>query len=165
MTVTSSNKLHYEKLTEELIPSLHVIEDEAYPEPWTTGMFREEMRNKNSFFFLAYLNVTLIGYSGFWLLLDDAHITSVTVANHHRGNGYGRVQMEHLISNAQTQNALTITLEVRRSNLAAHTMYSSFGFSEIGIRKGYYAKSNEDAIVMQLNLNSSTDISEENSNV
>jgi [ribosomal protein S18]-alanine N-acetyltransferase len=164
MTVTSSNKLHYEMLTKALIPKLEIIEGEAYPEPWTTGMFREEMRNKHSYFYLAYLNDTLIGYSGFWLLLDDAHITSVTVSNEHRGNGFGREQMDHLIENARTQGAVTVTLEVRHSNTTAYTMYTSFGFTEIGIRKGYYTKSKEDAIVMQLQLAQTTSISEENEN-
>ncbi|MFP6614916.1 MAG: ribosomal protein S18-alanine N-acetyltransferase [Candidatus Hydrogenedentota bacterium] len=152
MTTTSTNKLRYEKLTEDLIPVLQLIEDEAYPEPWTTGMFRDETRNKNSFFYVAYIRDILIGYSGFWLLLDDAHITSVTVESDHRGCGYGREQLSHLIELARTHEALTITLEVRESNLTARTMYLDFGFKDIGFRKGYYAKSGEDAIVMQLSL-------------
>lgn len=161
MTITSTNKLRYEQLTEELIPVLQLIEDEAYPEPWTTGMFREETRNKNSFFYVAYIKDTLIGYSGFWLLVDDAHITSVTVASPYRGHGYGREQMAHLITQARSLDARTITLEVRESNLPARTMYAGFGFKDIGIRKGYYAKSREDAIVMQLPLSSAAEASED----
>lgn len=156
MTVTSTNKLRYEPLTDHLIPVLEVIEHEAYPEPWTTGMFREEIRNKNSFFYVAYLNNTLIGYSGFWLLVDDAHITTVTVEAEYRGQGYGHEQMAHLITQARTLKAHTLTLEVRESNITAHKMYTGFGFEKIGIRKGYYAKSKEDAIIMQLKLSSNS---------
>ncbi|MBN4046825.1 ribosomal protein S18-alanine N-acetyltransferase [bacterium AH-315-P07] len=152
MTITSTSKLRYGKLTEALIPQLQVIEEEAYPEPWTTGMFREEMTNRNSYFYVAYVNDTLIGYSGFWLLMDDVHITSVTVASPYRGNRFGHEQMEHLLHQASDLGAITATLEVRESNHAARAMYTQFGFKEIGLRKGYYAKSGEDAIVMQLGL-------------
>ena len=65
------------------------IEKEAYPEPWTAGMFREEIRSKRSFFYTAWLGDSLIGYSGFWLVLDEGHITSLTVRRDYRGYGYG----------------------------------------------------------------------------
>jgi len=162
MSVTSANRLRYEKLTEELIPVLQQIEDEAYPEPWTTGMFRDETRNKNSFFYIAYNRDTLIGYSGVWLLLDDAHITSVTVASEHRGHGYGREQLTHLIELAYAHDALTVTLEVRESNRLARAMYTRFGFTDIGIQRGYYAKSREDAIVMRLSLSPQNNSSDDN---
>lgn len=152
MTTTSASHLRYESLTEDVIPALQEIEHEAYPEPWTGGMFRDEVRNTNSHFFVAYLGDELIGYAGFWMLIDVAHVTSVTVAKPYRGRGYGRVQMQHLIDEAIAEEAATITLEVRESNAAARTMYEHFGFNAIGLRKGYYTKSGEDAIVMELVL-------------
>jgi ribosomal-protein-alanine N-acetyltransferase len=148
--MTVAPKLRYEPLTEELISVLEAIEHEAYPEPWTTGMFRDEIRNRNSHFFIAYAESTLIGYAGFWLLLDDAHITSVTVEANYRGHGYGRQQLENLIAKSLNLDAQTLTLEVRESNHSARSLYESFGFNPIGLRRGYYAKSKEDAIVMQL---------------
>ena len=88
--VFAHTRLHYSSAQEDLLPRLQVIEDEAYPEPWTTGMFREEMRNKNSYFYVAYDAETLVGYAGFWLLIDDAHVTTVTTRHDLRGQGYGR---------------------------------------------------------------------------
>ncbi|MFP6584055.1 MAG: ribosomal protein S18-alanine N-acetyltransferase [Candidatus Hydrogenedentota bacterium] len=152
MTTTSASHLHYEQLTDTLIPALQEIEHEAYPEPWTGGMFRDEIRNNNSHFFIAYLGDQLIGYSGFWLLIDVAHVTTVTVSQEHRGNGFGREQMHHLIKEATKFEARSLTLEVRESNATARTMYEHFGFKKIGLRRGYYAKSKEDAIVMEMLL-------------
>ena len=152
MTTTSASHLRYESLTDDLIPVLQEIEHEAYPEPWTGGMFRDEARNANSYFYVAYLGDELIGYAGFWLLVDVAHVTSVTVAKQYRGRGFGRVQMQHLIDEALAEEATTITLEVRESNISARRMYEGFGFKAIGVRKGYYTKSREDAIVMELSL-------------
>lgn len=157
MTITSSNRLRYEPLYEALIPVLMEIEEEAYPEPWTTGMFREEMRNRSSYFYVVYCDETLIGYCGFWLLIDDAHVTSVTVAEAYRGEGYGREQMNHLIAVARAKAAVTMTLEVRESNTPAREMYNDFGFEQIGVRKGYYGRSGEDAIVMRLPLDTQPD--------
>lgn len=157
MTTTSASHLRYETLTESLIPELQTIEHEAYPEPWTGGMFRDEMRNENSHFFVAYLGDELIGYSGFWLLVDVAHVTTVTVSQAHRGHGFGRQQMTHLIGAARSFSASTMTLEVRESNTPARTLYAEFGFKQIGIRRGYYSKSGEDAIVMELTLDGITE--------
>ncbi len=145
-------KLRFEEAKETLLPFLQVIEDEAYPEPWTTGMFREEIRNHHSFFYVAYNQEKLVGYAGFWLLLDDAHITTVTTQKELRGRGYGREQMLHLITKAHQLDARRMTLEVRPSNTAARSLYDRLGFHEIGIRKGYYAKSGEDALVLELQM-------------
>ncbi len=41
-----------------------------------------------------------------------------------------------------------LTLEVRRSNAGAITLYESFGFRSAGVRRRYYADNGEDAIVM-----------------
>ena len=152
MTTTSASHLRYESLSDSLIPILQEIEHEAYPEPWTGGMFRDEMRNQHSYFFVAYLADELIGYSGYWLLVDVAHVTTVTVSNEQRGNGLGREQMRHLIQSATEVGAKTMTLEVRESNATAINLYNGFGFKQIGRRRGYYSKSGEDALVMELSL-------------
>lgn len=144
--------LRFEEAQESLLPFLQVIEDEAYPEPWTTGMFREEIRNQHSYFYAAYLADQLVGYAGFWLLLDDAHITTVTTEKEFRGQGIGREQMDFLIAKARQLDARRMTLEVRPTNTPARKLYARLGFHEIGLRKGYYAKSGEDALVLELKL-------------
>ncbi|PCJ54681.1 MAG: ribosomal-protein-alanine N-acetyltransferase [Candidatus Hydrogenedentota bacterium] len=152
MSISFQARLTYEALREEHINLLMDIELEAYPEPWTRGMFRDEIRNTRSYFFLARRSKQLIGYAGFWLILDEAHITSVTVSQDHRGLGYGREQMYHLNQLAQDAGAKTITLEVRESNLPARKMYESMGFMPVGRRKGYYSRSGEDAIIMEADI-------------
>jgi len=152
MSISFQAHLTYESLREEHIPFLMGIELEAYPEPWTRGMFRDEIRNTRSYFFLARRDGQIIGYSGFWLILDEAHITSVTVAQAHRGLGYGREQMHHLTQLARDAGARTMTLEVRESNLSARRLYESLGFAPVGRRKGYYSKTGEDAIIMEAGI-------------
>lgn len=148
MSITPGTRLEYLDLTEDHIEEIMRIEKEAYPEPWTVGMFREEMRSSRSYFFVAFVEGQLVGYSGFWLVLDEAHITSMTVAVDHRGAGYGREQLMHLLAAGEDRGVRAFTLEVRESNLAARTLYESVGFRPVGLRKGYYSVTGEDAVVM-----------------
>lgn len=144
--------LEFERLHEDHVPQLMPIERDAYPEPWTERMFRDEIQNARSHFYVARLDGELAGYGGFWLVLDEAHITSVTITCDARSQGYGRLLFEHLLDSARTAGARTATLEVRESNTPARTLYASMGFRRVGIRKGYYPKTGEDAIVMSSDL-------------
>lgn len=152
MTISKQRTLEFVRLGEEHLPEVMVIEEEAYPEPWTLGMFREEIRGKRSYFCVAMADGEIMGYAGFWLVQNEIHITSVTVADCFRGRGYGREQALHLLSVAKEWGVVTATLEVRESNETARRLYDSLGFSTAGRRKGYYSKTNEDAIVMRLDL-------------
>jgi len=124
------------------------IEGEAYPEPWTYQMFRQELDNGQGYFCVMYFNEEIAGYGGFWLLLDEAHITRVTTVSRLRGMGLGRRLMRHLLETASERGAVVARLEVRESNAAALHLYESLGFLREGRRKAYYQNTNEDAIVM-----------------
>lgn len=146
------SQLEYEPLQEDHVALLMPIERDAYPEPWTERMFRDEIRNPSSHFFVARLDGTVTGYGGFWLVLDEAHITSVTIGLDSRALGYGRALFEHLLDVARQAGARVATLEVRETNTPAQNLYTSMGFRQVGVRKGYYPKSGEDAIVMSASL-------------
>ena len=149
MSITRGTRLEYLDLAEEHLDAILKIEREAYPEPWTIGMFREEMRSARSYFYVAFVDVELIGYSGFWLVLDEAHITSLTVAADLRELGYGREQLIRLLAIGEDKGVQAFTLEVRESNLAARRLYESAGFQSVGLRKAYYSVTQEDAVVMR----------------
>ncbi len=146
------SRLRYVRLQKEHLPEVLVLEHASYPDPWTQGMFHQEMRNGPSHFYLAYHEDRLIAYGGFWMILDEVHITKITVAPALRGRGLGRVFMTFLESRGTEAGGKVIRLEVRESNAAARGLYRNMGFEEIGIRKNYYAVSAEHAIVMVKHL-------------
>lgn len=152
MKISEPITLEFEPLNEKHLTRIMPIEIEAYPESWSVGMFREEIRNNNSYFFVALINSTVIGYAGFWLMADEAHITSLTVKDLYRGNGFGHQQLNHLLTVAAGRGAKWATLEVRESNRYAYDLYKSFDFEKAGRRKGYYTKTGEDAILMTKDL-------------
>lgn len=152
MSVSEETALRFERIKPEYVDRLMALELRSYPDPWTFGMFQQELQNQTSHFFLAFRNGILVGYAGFWLMLDEAHITKVTVDAPYRRQGIGRQLMGFLLEQAVRQGATTARLEVRESNGAARQLYADFGFLESGRRAGYYSKTNETAIVLSLRL-------------
>ncbi len=156
MSTPHTAQVEFLPLAEAYLDEIMDTELEAYPEPWSRSMFLEEIRNNRSYFYVMLLEGSLAGYGGFWLVLDEAHITSVTVVKRFRGQGLGRRLTLHLLEVARRAGARTATLEVRESNRKAQNLYETLGFRQIARRRGYYPKSGEDALVMLLELDQST---------
>lgn len=90
----------------------------------------------------------IVGYAGMWLMLDEAHITTIAVRQLLRGHGLGELLLATLIEKAQALGSRTVTLEVRVSNSVAQSLYHKYGFHEAGVRRRYYSDNNEDAYIM-----------------
>jgi ribosomal-protein-alanine N-acetyltransferase len=88
------------------------------------------------------------GFVGIWYMVDEAHIVAIGVRNEFRGFGIGELMLIAAIEQATQMEARVVTLEVRVSNFVAQNLYKKFGFSERGIRKGYYTDNREDALIM-----------------
>ncbi len=140
---------HFVRIAFAHLPHLLAIEEQSYPDPWTPGMFNQEVVNPASHFHVAMLETEVIGYGGFWLTAGEAHITKLTVASPYRRQGFGTNIMLHLLREAARINAMVMRLEVRESNAAARTLYERLGFSVIGVRRGYYSRCPENAVVME----------------
>lgn len=140
--------LMFKRLGLNHVPRVLLLERECYPDPWTHGMFLQELENVNSHFFVAYLDETIIGYGGFWLLIDEAHVTRVTVNPAYRRRGYGTDIMRYLMDQAYQAGAVIMRLEVRETNIPAQKMYKKLGFVTEGRRPGYYQSTGEAAILM-----------------
>ncbi len=90
----------------------------------------------------------IVGFAGFWVIADDAHISDIAVREAYRRQGMGELLLISVINLATELNARIITLEVRASNTAAQSLYTKYGFTQVGIRRGYYIDNREDAILM-----------------
>ena len=90
----------------------------------------------------------ITGFAGFWVLVDEAHITSIATREAHQRQGIGELMLQSIIDLAATMKARIVTLEVRVSNAVAQRLYTKYGFSQAGLRRGYYTDNREDAIVM-----------------
>ncbi|MFC2070593.1 ribosomal protein S18-alanine N-acetyltransferase [Chloroflexota bacterium] len=90
----------------------------------------------------------IVGFVGFWIMADEAHITSIAVREKYRRQGIGELMMVSVVDMAENLKARIVTLEVRVSNKGAQRLYSRYCFSRVGLRKGYYTDDREDAVVM-----------------
>jgi len=90
----------------------------------------------------------IVGYSGLWLMVDEAHIATIASHPEWRGRGIGELLLLNMLRVAQQLNAINTTLEVRVSNTAAQNLYHKYGFVEVGRRKAYYQDNREDALIM-----------------
>lgn len=90
----------------------------------------------------------IVGYAGLWLMVDEAHITTIATHPSVRGRGVGELLLVHLIDIAYSIGARWVTLEVRVSNTVAQSLYRKYGFHIISTRPRYYSDNNEDAYIM-----------------
>lgn len=90
----------------------------------------------------------VLGFVGLWLIADEAHIVTLAVRQDHRRRGIGELLLIAGIETAVARGQEVITLEVRRSNEAAISLYAKYGFVQAGIRRGYYTDDHEDAVIM-----------------
>lgn len=142
--------LRFAKLAPEHIDSILEIEAISNPAPWTKESFQHELTNPNSRFYVGLLDGKLIGYGAIWLVVDEAHIITLSVDPDLRRHGYGRQLVEVLLDEARESGMTCATLEVRAGNAAAISLYESFGFQTAAKRRGYYPNNKEDALVMWL---------------
>jgi ribosomal-protein-alanine N-acetyltransferase len=89
-----------------------------------------------------------VGFSGFWMMMQEAHIIAIGVRNGYRQLGIGEGLLIATIELAQIVNANVVTLEVRASNKIAQELYKKHGFQVVGRRLRYYSSDGEDAIIM-----------------
>lgn len=108
---------------------------------WNYNILKNEIQNPNSFCFVLKENNEIIGFSGITVLLDEADITNIVVKKDHRGSGFSKILMQHLINFCKEKNISKINLEVSSSNNVAIGLYKSLGFVQVGCRKNYYKKS------------------------
>ncbi|NTV89549.1 MAG: ribosomal protein S18-alanine N-acetyltransferase [Clostridiales bacterium] len=133
----------------EDIDDILVVEELSFKIPWSRESFEEEIQvNELAIYLEAKAGARVIGYAGLWKVFDEGHITNIAVHPEFRKSGVGSALLEALIKRAAEAGIAAMTLEVRKSNIPARSLYAKYGFTEAGIRKGYYADNNEDAIIM-----------------
>ena len=136
----------YRRMTLEDVPQVHAIELKTFHTPWTYQSFVDEMTtNKCARYIVAEEDGHVLGYAGAWLIFDEGHITNIAVDEAHRGRGIGAGVTHALMQYAANMGVQYMTLEVRRSNLVAQSLYKKMGFIELGVRKRYYEDNGEDA--------------------
>ncbi|MHB8170576.1 MAG: ribosomal protein S18-alanine N-acetyltransferase [Thermincolia bacterium] len=141
--------IRYTSLGWEHLDEILTIEAVSFSTPWSRQSFIHELSdNVLASYVVALDGDKVAGYAGMWIIIDEAHLTNVAVHPDYRGRGIGVGLLEELLNRAVKLGADRMTLEVRESNQAARHLYTRMGFRPMGLRKGYYSDTKEDAILM-----------------
>lgn len=133
----------------EHLDDIMVIENLCFKIPWSRNSFIEELtQNELAVYYVAVSAGKVIGYGGVWKIFDEGHITNIAVHPEFRRCGAASKILDEIIKMCEENGINSLTLEVRKSNIAAQKLYAKFGFKEEGLRKRYYADNNEDAFIM-----------------
>ncbi len=117
---------------------------------WSRQSFCNELNNPGGHYYVAWVPESgrLCGYTGFWLIGEEAHITTLAVHPDCRRQYVAERLLIYDVSAARKVGARWMTLEVRVSNEAAQNLYDKYGFKSLGLRRNYYQDNNEDAMVL-----------------
>ncbi|MGZ6226616.1 MAG: ribosomal protein S18-alanine N-acetyltransferase [Candidatus Binataceae bacterium] len=138
------------------LPRILEIKRLAFPQPWSLESFKRELILPFSRIMVvdrvpAESGGQVAGFLCRWLIVDECHILNLAVHPELRRGGIGQVLMVEALNEAKAKDIRMVTLEVRRSNVAARSLYRKLNFEERRLRSNYYGPG-EDAIVMELAL-------------
>jgi [ribosomal protein S18]-alanine N-acetyltransferase len=135
------------------VPELLVLEVAQFPEPWSRTMLLDEITNlENRRYTVAVENKTIIGYLGVMFVMDELHINTLGTLPGHEGRGVATSLMDEAWQDAKDRDIARATLEVAVSNERAQALYARYGFRPVGIRKNYYERTQEDALILWADL-------------
>jgi ribosomal-protein-alanine N-acetyltransferase len=132
------------------IDDVIAIEEASFTNPWTRQMYLAELERPGlSFCYLARNpDRQAVGFCSFWRVVDELHINNLAVIPGQRRAGIATVLLRYVLTEGARLGAVRATLEVRKSNEPARLLYERMGFSVAGVRRAYYTKPVEDAIIL-----------------
>ena len=134
------------RMNESHVCAVAELEKQNFSEPWSENSVRGELTNALALWLVALDGDEVVGYVGSQTVLGEADMMNIAVAHSHRRQGIAKALVEELI---RQLDANMLTLEVRASNEGAIALYESLGFRQVGLRKNYYRKPKEDALILR----------------
>ena len=133
----------------EHLDDILLMEQQCFSVPWTRDQLAAQMSDSMYIFLAAEdENGRAVGYVGLMYVLDEGYISNVAVSPSRRREGIADMLLTELYARAKAKKLSFLTLEVRESNAPAQSLYKKHGYTEVGMRKGYYSLPKEDAVLM-----------------
>jgi ribosomal-protein-alanine N-acetyltransferase len=172
LTVNGKTPFVVQRMTLRDIPEVMAVEKASFPSPWSATAYRHELTHNDRSHYIVVRQrgspraqprrgwfdrwlkrpasqlPPVIGYGGFWVLGEEAHISTIAVHPNWRGHGIGELLLVAMLDLAVTLDAQVVTLEVRVSNVVAQNLYRKYQFEAAGRRRRYYRDNGEDALIM-----------------
>ena len=147
--------LEIRKMEEGDIAEVMSIERVSFKQPWKQEFMEAELRNPSSTPLVVLKDGKVVGYMILWDMGDSIHLANIAVKPEMRRKGIGRALLRKAIALAREKGKKLLSLEVRKSNIAARKLYESEGFRVLRTIRGYYRPDFEDALLYVLPLQGS----------
>jgi [ribosomal protein S18]-alanine N-acetyltransferase len=135
------------------VAALLEIEQTQFPEPWTRGMLLDELRQgETRRYTVAVEDGRIIGYLGVMFVEDELHVNTLGTRAGEEHRGVATSLLDDAWADARARGVVRATLEVAVSNTRAQRLYFRYGFAPVGVRKNYYERTGEDALVLWAEL-------------
>lgn len=149
MRASAPGRLVARKMVPGDVERVAAIETASFTSPWTAETFQALLDRRGAeLWVLDDPDDGVVAYSVLWCILDQGELANIAVVDGHRGKGHGRFLLGKVLEVARDRGVESLYLEVRVSNESAIDLYRSFGFTEVGVRRRYYDKPVEDALLM-----------------
>ena len=146
-------RLHIRPMTLEDLEYVTAIEAAVFSMPWSKEGFAAALVMPGAKYLVAAdKEERILAYCGYYGAFDEAEITNVAVEPEARRNGYATLMLLELLKQAKQDGIKKVYLEVRYSNVGAIALYERLGFKRLGLRRDFYERPKEDAIVMLLEI-------------
>lgn len=142
------NEIVIRKMLSADLSQVCEIERDNFSLPWSEKSFLESMEREDTVFLVACEEKEIAGYIGCYCIAGIGEITNVAVKTSHRRKGIGGMLLEKLYEEGMSLDTREFFLEVRENNEAAIGLYAAQGFVKEGIRKNFYEKPVENAVIM-----------------
>lgn len=129
------------------IKEIAKLEKICFSTPWSENAIKDAFETGTKFF-VATKDNKVLGYVGISAIIDEGYITNIAVFPDYRKQGVGSALLNHLFDFAKDNALSFISLEVRKSNFTAISLYEKYGFKTEGKRKNFYTNPTEDALIM-----------------
>jgi len=125
----------------------------CFVQPWDLSGFVAELTNPRSHGLVFREEAWgCVGFAVYWRIGEEMEILNVGVDPARRRHGYGARLVEAMLARASRTGVRRAYLEVRQSNVAARRLYAVYQFEAVAVRRGYYQRDGEDAVIMRREL-------------
>src|SRR5260370_32497272 len=150
-------QISIERMSHDDVPAVMAVDHLCFPTPWSENAYRSELGNVSAYYLVARLpertlgggaghRGRLVGFAGAWIVMDEAHVTTIGVHPDYRRHGIGEQLFAALLEEATARGVRRASLEVRESNQAAPFLYAKYGFVPIARRRSYSTDTGGDGI-------------------
>ncbi|MDO5574715.1 MAG: ribosomal protein S18-alanine N-acetyltransferase [bacterium] len=140
--------VEYREIRESDLDAVCRLEEDTFSMPWHRQDFADMIEQDHLLYIVAVFDNIIVGGCGLRDIVGEGEITNVAVAKACRNQGIGTDLLAHVLQRGCEMGITAFTLEVRKSNLAAIHLYEKLGFVTEGLRKNFYEKPCEDALIM-----------------